>query len=98
MAGIIQNISGMGDMTEQVIATDLLISTKSAIKNYAAAISEINSPQLTQTLRKQLDDTINLHQKISTYMMQRGYYNAYDPPAQISMDREASDTVLNIDK
>ncbi len=98
MAGIIQNISGMGDMTEQVIATDLLISSKSAIKNYAAAISEVNSPQLTQTLRKQMDDAISLHQRISTYMMQKGYYNAYDPPAQMSIDREASDTVLNMDK
>ncbi len=85
-------------MTEQVIATDLLITTKNAIKNYAAAISEMNSPQVTQTLRKQLDDTIDLHQKISTYMMQKGYYNAYDPPAQLSMDREVSDTVLNMDK
>lgn len=95
MATLIQNMAGMGDMSEQVIATDLLISTKNAIKTYASAISETTSPQISSTLRRQLDDTISLHEKISTYMMQKGYYNAYDPTAQLSMDKEVSDTVLN---
>ena len=96
MANLIQNIAGMGDMTEQVIASDLLIASKSAIKNYAAALAEATTPQVTNTLRRQLDDAINSHQRISTYMMNRGYYNAYDPPSQIGMDREASDKVMDI--
>jgi similar to spore coat protein len=96
MAGIIQNMAGMADMTEQVIATDLLISSKTAIKNYAAALAETTTPEVKSTLRRQLDDTINAHERISTYMMNKGYYNAYEPQAQMSMDREASDTVINM--
>lgn len=98
MANIIQNIAGMGDMTEQVIATDLLISSKNAIKNYASALAETTTPEVTNTLRRQLDDAINAHGRISTYMMNKGYYNAYEPQAQMSMDRQASDTVMNLNQ
>lgn len=85
-------------MTEQVIATDLLIASKSAIKNYAAAIAETTSPEVTNTLRRQLDDAINAHSRVSTYMMNKGYYNAFDPQAQISMDRQAAGVVMNMDQ
>lgn len=96
MANIIQNMAGVGDLTDQVIATDLLISSKSAIKNYAGAIAESTTPNIKNVLKKQLDDAIKAHDKISTYMMNKGYYNAYEPQAQISMDRETSDTVMNL--
>ncbi len=97
MASIIQNMAGMADMTEQVIATDLLVASKSAIKNYAAALVETTTPEVKNALHRQLEDAIHTHEKISTYMMNRGYYNAFDPQAQMSMDREASDTVMKID-
>jgi similar to spore coat protein len=96
MANIIQNMAGMSDMTEQVIAADFLTASKSAIKNYAAAIAESTTPEVKNTLHKQLEDAINTHERISTYMMNHGYYNAFDPKAQLSMDREASDTVMKI--
>lgn len=96
MASIIQNMAGMGDMTEQVIATDLLIASKNAIKNYAAALAETTTPNVKNALRRQLEDALNSHDKISTYMMNRGYYNAYEPQAQMSIDREASDTVMSL--
>jgi similar to spore coat protein len=98
MANMIQNMAGMGDMTEQVIASDFLIGTKSAIKNYAAAIAESTTPEVKNALHKQLDDAINTHGRISTYMMNKGYYNAFDPQAQMSMDRQASDTVMSLNK
>lgn len=98
MASIIQNMAGMADMTEQVIATDLLIASKSAIKNYASALAETTTPEVKNTLRRQLDDAFNANDRISTYMMNKGYYNAFEPQAQMSMDRQASDTVMNINQ
>lgn len=98
MANLIQNIAGMADMTEQVIATDLLLASKTAIKNYAAAIAETTTPEVMNTLRRQLDDAINAHNRISTYMMNKGYYNAYEPQVQMSMDRQASDTVMGLNQ
>ena len=97
MANIIQNMAGMSDMTEQVIATDFLVASKSAIKNYAAALAETTTPAVKNALHKQLEDAICTHERISTYMMNHGYYNAFDPQAQMSKDREASETVMKID-
>ncbi len=90
-------MAGMGNMTEQVIATDLLLGTKSAIKNYAAAIAETTTPEIRNALHKQLDDAICMQDKVTTYMMNKGYYNAHDPEAQINMDRAASDTVMKLE-
>jgi similar to spore coat protein len=89
-------MAGMADMTEQVIASDFLMASKSAIKNYAAALTETTTIEVKNALHKQLEDAINSHERISTFMMNKGYYNAYDPQAQMSMDREASDTVMKI--
>ncbi|NLC18573.1 MAG: spore coat protein [Clostridiales bacterium] len=96
MANIIQELAGVGDLTEQVIATDLLISSKNAIKSYAAALAESTTPNVKNVLKRQLDDAIKAHDKITSYMMNKGYYNAYEPQAQIEMAREASDTVMSL--
>lgn len=98
MANIIQNMAGMTAMTEQVIATDFLMASKTAIKNYAAALAESATPEVTNTLRCQLDDAINTHDKITKYMMDKGYYHAYNPEQQMAADMKATETVLNLGK
>ncbi|WP_255287450.1 spore coat protein, partial [Bacillus pseudomycoides] len=55
----IQNIIGMGPMTDQVIATDLLLGAKTAVRNYAYAITEVTSNQTREVLRQQLQDAID---------------------------------------
>jgi similar to spore coat protein len=98
MANLIQNMAGMGDMTDQVIATDFLISAKTGVRNYAAAISETASPQVREVLRRQLDVAIGTHERITNYMMSKGYYHAYDPQEQIRVDMKAAETVLDMQK
>lgn len=94
--GILQNIAGLGDITEQVIATDFLIAAKAGVQNYAVAISETVSPQVREVLRKQLDTAVGTHEKIFRYMQKKGYYNAGSPAEQIKIDLNAAETVLNI--
>jgi similar to spore coat protein len=40
MNQLIQNMIGMGGMSDQIIATDFLISAKEGVRNYAVAITE----------------------------------------------------------
>ncbi len=94
--GILQNIAGLGDITEQVIATDFLIASKAGVQNYAVAISETVSPHVREVLRRQLDTAIGTHEKIFSFMIKKGYYNISDPGDQIRIDLTAADTVLNI--
>ncbi|ALB47212.1 MULTISPECIES: spore coat protein [Clostridium] len=98
MNGLIESLTGMSKMTDQVIATDFLISAKSGVQNYAVAITESTSLEVRAILKKQLQDAIQTHEKISNYMMEKGYYNAYDLGEQYKVDMETTDTTLGLTK
>jgi similar to spore coat protein len=96
MANLIQNLAGMGDMTEQVVASDFLISAKAGVRNYAMAISETVTPGVRDMLVRHLNEAIGMHEKVAAYMMKKGYYRVHDPKEQIELDVKAADTVLDI--
>jgi similar to spore coat protein len=47
-------------------------------------------------LKKHLNDAISLHEKITNYAMDKGYYPAYDPAQLIKLNMQAADTVLKL--
>lgn len=96
MTNLLQNLAGMGGMTDQVIATDFLISAKAAVKNYAFAITETATPELREALRKQLFTAIETHEKISRYMISKGYYHPRDLKEQLQVDLNASESALKL--
>lgn len=96
MNGLIEGLTGMNKMTDQVIATDFLISAKSAVQNYAVAITEATSPEVKIILKKQLKDAIVTHKKILDYMIKQGYYNPYNMQEQYKVDMKTTDTALNL--
>jgi len=92
----IQNIMGMGGMTDQVIATDFLISAKAGVRNYAVAITETATPELKAALRTQLNDAIATHEKITNFMLAKGYYHPHDLSEQLQADLTVSNTALKL--
>lgn len=96
MNSLIETLTGMDKMTDQVIATDFLITSKSGVQNYAVAITESASKDVREVLKKQLKDAIATHEKIFNYMMEKGYYNAYDMKEQYRVDMKTTDTALNL--
>ncbi|GAE37148.1 spore coat protein [Halalkalibacter akibai] len=98
MTNIIQNIAGLSAMTDQVIATDFLITAKSGVRNMAFALTEAATPELRVTLRQQLNDAIETHEKISQYMIDKGYYYPSDLDEQAKVDLTASKVALKISK
>jgi len=93
---ILQNLAGMADMTEQVIAADFLLLAKSTIRNYAVALSETTTPEVRKVLRRHLDDAINTHETIVKYMMNKGHYHVHDPQEQLMVDMQAANTALEL--
>lgn len=93
---IIQNMAGMSDMTEQVIATDFLMNAKSAVRNYAIAISETTTPEVREVLRRHLDAAIMSHERILKYMTANNYYHVHNPQEQMIVDNKTSNTALNL--
>ncbi|GHI01550.1 spore coat protein [Neobacillus kokaensis] len=96
MNQLIQNLVGMGGLTDQVIATDFLISAKAAVRNYAVAITETATPELKTALQQQLNDAIATHEKITIYMMAKGYYHPHDLSEQLQLDLTTSKTAINL--
>jgi similar to spore coat protein len=96
MNAIIESLTGMNKMSDQVIATDFLISAKSAVRNYSIALTETTSQEVRTALRKQLGDAIATHETISNYMMKKGYYNAYDLQEQYKVDMQTTETALKL--
>lgn len=96
MNGFIEKLTGMAPLSDQVIATDLLIAAKSGIKSYALAITETATPEVRNLLKQQLEEAITLHEQISTYMINKGYYHPYDTEKQAQMDLNTAETALNL--
>ncbi|WP_188205562.1 spore coat protein [Alkalibacillus aidingensis] len=96
MTNMLQKIAGMAGMTDQVIATDYLISSKSAVRNLTFALTEAATPEVRNVLRAQLNDAIEAHEKISQYMVKQGYYHPSDLEEQLEVDLKASKAALKI--
>ncbi|GED60019.1 spore coat protein [Brevibacillus formosus] len=96
MTGILQSLAGMGGLTDQVIAMDFLISAKSGVRNYAMALTETGTPEIKATLTKHLEEAIDLHEKISLYMIERGWYHPWNVTEQIQLDQQNIQTALNL--
>jgi spore coat protein F len=59
-------------------AGDLLALAKTAVRNYAIAITETATPLLRKVLMKQLHGAVEWHGKVFYYMYQRSYYPSYN--------------------
>ncbi|MEQ6389154.1 spore coat protein [Bacillaceae bacterium S4-13-58] len=59
-------------------AGDLLILLKTAVRNYAIAITETATPALRKVLVSQMEKAITGHERIFNYMYEKGMYPAYD--------------------
>jgi similar to spore coat protein len=96
MNAIIESLTGMNKLSDQVIATDYLIAAKSAVRNYSIALTETTSQEVRTVLRKQLGDAIAAHEAITNYMMNKGYYNAYNLEEQYKVDMQTTKTALSL--
>ncbi|WP_078427585.1 spore coat protein [Alkalihalobacterium alkalinitrilicum] len=96
MTNLLQNMAGMAAMTDQVIATDFLISAKAGVRNTTFALTEATTPEIRTALRKQLNDAIEAHEKIYQYLISRGYYHPSDLKEQLKVDLNASEIAMNL--
>lgn len=96
MNQFIQNMVGMGGMTDQVIASDFLISAKAGVRNYTVAITEAATPELREVLKEQLLAAIRTHEEITNFMVTKGFYHPHELSQQLQVDLTASNTATNL--
>ncbi|WP_404441930.1 spore coat protein [Sutcliffiella horikoshii] len=96
MTNLLQNIAGMGGLSERAIASDFLISSKSAVRNLAFAITETATPELKSALREQLRNAVDTHAKITEFMTANGYYHPNHLGEQLNVRLQDAQTALNL--
>ncbi len=77
-------------------AARLLIFAKTAVRNYAIAITETATPSLCETFKKQLNQAIQLHSKVFEFMLNKGIYPAYDLNRLLANDQKVAAVALNM--
>ncbi|CAI6060297.1 Spore coat protein F [Cohnella sp. JJ-181] len=87
--------AGTDDKTA-FFATHLLLFAKTAVRNYAIAITETATPALRDTFLKQLNQAIMLHGKVFAYMQSKGLYPAYDLKLLLASDQKNAAEALKM--
>ncbi len=77
-------------------AADLLILSKTLIRNLATAITETATPALRQTLTRQLTGAIHAHERVFNYMHKHNHYPAYDLGKLLGHDIENANKALRM--
>jgi similar to spore coat protein len=95
MNTLLEHLTGMHTLTDQVIAMDFLTSAKSGVRNYAMAVTETVTPEIKTILTNQLEEAIEMHKRISMYMMDRGWYHPWNVKEQFQLDLQNIQTALN---
>ena len=96
MNAIIERLTGTAVLTDEIIATDLLMAAKTGVRDYAMALTETATPAVRETLHRHLDDAIAAHEQIFQYMLDRQWYNAYDVSKQVQLDIQNAQTALGL--
>jgi spore coat protein F len=55
-----------------------LAFAKTAVRNYGVAITETATPAVRKVLKKQLNQAIDIHEQIYSYMYRKGLYPSYN--------------------
>lgn len=83
-------------MRDGFYAGDLLSFAKAGVRNTAIAITETATPEVREALARQLNQGIELHARIFTYMYSHGLYPAYNPERTIQGDFARAQAVLHM--
>ncbi|MBG9733469.1 spore coat protein [Paenibacillus alvei] len=92
---LLKNLTEMNGMSDQIVASDMLITAKSGVKDLAVAITEAATPEIRNVLKKHLDTAIQTHEAITSYMVEKGFYHPYNVHEQLQVDINAATTSLN---
>ncbi|WP_342388710.1 spore coat protein [Salinicoccus bachuensis] len=77
-----------GKKRDELIATELLVSSKATVRAYAVALTETISPEVREILKRQLSQALNQHARIADYMIEREMYHPFDLEKQIKKDKK----------
>lgn len=95
---LLKELDKSGEDKDQIIATELLVTAKSAVRTYAVALTETATPEVRDVLKRQLNQAIDQHARIADYMLEKNMYYAHDVDKQLELDKKKVKTVKKLVK
>ncbi|MFC3420094.1 spore coat protein [Salinicoccus hispanicus] len=71
-------LKNSGLKTDELIATELLVSSKATVRAYAVALTETVNPEIRDMLKRQMTQALNQHARITDYMVANGMHHPFD--------------------
>ncbi|AVV58468.1 spore coat protein [Paenibacillus glucanolyticus] len=96
MNPVLEYMTGMNKMTDDVIAMDFLATAKSGVRNLAMAVTECVTPEIKGVLERQLEQAIDTHEKITHYAIAKGLYHPFNVQEQFRVDIQQINTAQSI--
>ncbi|GAB3063464.1 spore coat protein [Salinicoccus sesuvii] len=96
--GLEEKLQKAGDNKDELIATEMLVTAKAAVRTYAVALTEAATPEVRNVLKRQLTQASNQHARIADYMMENGMYYAHNVKDQLKHDKKKAKTVKKLVK
>lgn len=90
------NSEGMPKLADAAFAMDFLLTAKTGVRNCAFAIAETATPEARAVLRRQLTESLALHEEISQLMIAKGWLHPYQLSDQFKLDMVSTDTTVKI--
>lgn len=94
MNSLLEYLTGLDTLTDQIVAMDYLNTVKSGVRNYAMAVTEAGTPEIKAVLTRHLEEAIDMHERIMAYMIERGWYHPWDEKEQFQFDLKNIETAL----
>jgi similar to spore coat protein len=92
----LRNAEGMPKLVDASMSLSFLLNAKNGVRNCAIALTEAATPEVRSIFRAELDAAINMHEEISTLMMNKGWFHPINLEKQFQMDIESSQTLVQI--
>lgn len=92
----IEDFTDMIGFANASAAMEFLLTVKSGIRNTAIALTECATPEVRAVVRNQLFEALDMHEKLSQLMVNKGWLHPYHPREQFQLDMTAAERTATI--
>lgn len=86
----------LNQLTDQVMAFDLMASAKAGVIIFAQALTGATTPDVRIMLNKHLGQAITFQEQVGAYIANRGWYDATDLKGQLAIDAKKAQETLDL--
>lgn len=92
----IEDFTNLIEFANASAALEFLLTVKSGVRMTAMALTECATPEVRTVVRRHLAQAIDMHEKLSQLMMDKGWLMPYNPGEQFQLDVKSAQMTARI--